>query len=482
MTPQNQTVVNSGTHRRGVILASLALAVWIGGYWYARNWIVVGNPLYPLTVRAGQTTLFPGAFGRAQMVNSPFNLQRLGWPGAEQLIQDTFDLPAWFAADHHLTPPTTLADSPKVFVFVVGCLLAAGLSVRNRRRAPELGAVLLTAFLMIAVLWWCVPFQYGRFLWAAVALIWTVFLSTLTRGLARAGILAAWVALAVWCAVQARQIETLLNMSVVAGCLSLIVGGLAVWQQTGSPWSRRVTRLVMLLCPLGITLHALNQAGPARRADQRLPRWAGFSGAWSYLDTHVKNTTIAYVGHNLPYFLLGPELSNRVVYLPPRAGAADRYDAFARDPAALALGAPNISDAAPERLILDGDAWLNRLRTTGVRWVFVSALMPGSLPAYRHDLDGFTIERAWLDQLARTPGPNGRPLATVKVFPPGRVRLYELDPSVSADAWPKLGVIVADETDALDRAAKDGTPPGAPIRFYPHAARAISDARRVPLR
>jgi len=481
MPIQIPIVVDFRMRQRRIIWMSVAIAAWIGGYWYARNWIVVGNPLFPLSVRAGGITLFQGAFGRAQMVNSPFNLSRLGWHGAVELIHDSFNLPSWFAADHRLPTPISLYDSPAAWLLLLGCLLAGFWSLGRVRRLPEQVALLLTAMLMIAVLWWGVPFQYGRFLWGAVALAWTVVVSAASRSTARFGPGMVWGVLAVWIAVQARSLGSLMDVGLVEWCLSGAVGGLAYWQMSRSSMSRRVFGVATLLCPLVLAGFALDRAADTRFADQRHRRWAGYSGAWSFLDTHVRNSTIAYVGYNLPYFLLGPDLSNHVTYLPPRSGTADRYDAFARDPAALALGQSNISDAAPDRVILDGDAWLIRLRAAGVRWVFVSALLPGSLPAYRHDPEGFTIERTWLDQLAETRDTEGRPLVTVRIFPPGRVRLYEINPAAAPEAFPRLGTVTADETDALDRAQKDGTPPGEPIRFYPHAARAIADQHRRAL-
>ena len=44
-----------------------ALGLLLGGYWYLRNWLVTGNPLYPVQVDLGAWTLFPGAFGSEQI-------------------------------------------------------------------------------------------------------------------------------------------------------------------------------------------------------------------------------------------------------------------------------------------------------------------------------------------------------------------------------------------------------------------------------
>ena len=63
------------------LFAKTALGAVATG-WYGRNAALTGNPVYPMEVRLGSTKLCDGAYGRAQMENSSFNLRRReGWIG-----------------------------------------------------------------------------------------------------------------------------------------------------------------------------------------------------------------------------------------------------------------------------------------------------------------------------------------------------------------------------------------------------------------
>ena len=210
-----------------------------------------------------------------------------------------------------------------------------------------------------------------------------------------------------------------------------------------------------------------------RQEARRHPRWAGFGDAWAWVDTRVAHATIAYAGHNVPYFLTGPHQQNRVVHILAGGGPNWAYHNFARDPVVKAMGHPNVSDFAPNRIQMDGWAWLQELRREGVTLVVVTRLFRGVCVSHRHDADGFPLERQWLDLLAQTRGSDGKPLARRGVFGQGWLLIYHLNLPASESEWPELERVMQDETDALDRRRRDGTLPGARIDHYPLAADVI---------
>jgi hypothetical protein len=59
----------SSSGRRTLSMAVVATALVLGGFWYARNWKVTGNPLYPYGVQVGQ----------ASVVSSPDDSARVTW-------------------------------------------------------------------------------------------------------------------------------------------------------------------------------------------------------------------------------------------------------------------------------------------------------------------------------------------------------------------------------------------------------------------
>jgi hypothetical protein len=61
-----------GTASAVPTLAAAALAgAVLGGWWYLRNVLATGNPLYPFTVRLGDTTLFPGRLDVQEALVAP---------------------------------------------------------------------------------------------------------------------------------------------------------------------------------------------------------------------------------------------------------------------------------------------------------------------------------------------------------------------------------------------------------------------------
>ncbi|HVP11474.1 MAG TPA: hypothetical protein VMV94_09845, partial [Phycisphaerae bacterium] len=81
-------------NRRLVVVAFLLAGLWSGGFWYARNWIKTGNPIYPLGVKVGGREIFAGAYGREQMENSAFDVHRRTDPDVfGQTIWETLHWP-----------------------------------------------------------------------------------------------------------------------------------------------------------------------------------------------------------------------------------------------------------------------------------------------------------------------------------------------------------------------------------------------------
>ncbi|HVP13225.1 MAG TPA: hypothetical protein VMV94_18775 [Phycisphaerae bacterium] len=217
-----------------------------------------------------------------------------------------------------------------------------------------------------------------------------------------------------------------------------------------------------------------------RAATMARPNWRMLGAAWAWVDHNLHGARIAYVGNNVPYFLCGQRLENHVFYVPARRPADGCYHDFAMLPQTRAIGPPDMSGPACDRYVMDPQEWLENLMALRVDYVFVSALLPGLLPSYRHDAEGFTIEREWLDVLCQA-SPKARPIAQLQVFAPGSVRLYKLDLSVPMPPGLHLRRVVQDETDALARLRQDRTPPGQPIRDYPLARRVIDEEGLRPL-
>jgi len=458
------------------ISASVIGAAWIGGFWYVRNWLVTGNPLYPLQVSVGGVTFFDGVFDRAAMINSPFNQSRFGWEGLQNVMQDVLRMPAWT-----LGPAASLASTTShlgarlVLVALVAATLLSLGSPRFRVRFA-LPWLPLSILAMLLLFWWNVPYQVPRFLWPALALALIAVFATLSRlpaVAARAAMLlfaGAWLALTI--GEFASTIVTTIGVAVAAAGIVLF------WLQSRPVKSTQIEVVGAGVIAIWTSMwHVASAGDPVRQANHRHPRWRSFGDTWAWVDAHTDGHTLAYAGHNIPYFLLGPKLRNRVMYVQASGEPAWGYHNFARQPAARSLGRPNVTDFAANRLTMDGQLWLRRLAAEQVDYVVVSRLFRGPSVSHRHDRDAFPIERQWLDALATARDSNGHQLASRSIFGGGWVLFYRLSLPGDDSHWPPLATVEQHETDALDRRRRDGTPDGGEIEGYPFAADAIAEMK-----
>ena len=437
--------------RRPVVLMAMLVACWIGGYWYVRNAALTGNPVYPVEVRIRTTVLCEGAYGRAQMENSPFNVRR-------QNPADAFGRTVWLAwnAPGVLVPAADEATGRAAVFrhwylgpvgFMTGLFLLAALvrvvSLFRRSAGGRVGGLPEVLFYLCvavacAVFWYVLPFQQPRFAFGLIVL----------------GVVGAAGAVRIH-----RRAGPFLLTFVVVFCWGSIRDDLQA-MFTSVPWS----------------------APDPRSRTFSTGRWQFLGPAWDWIDRELHDVTIAYAGNNVPYFLCGRRLENRVLYVPARRPAQGRFDEYATSPAVVRLGAPNTSEPAVDRYIMDGNIWLENLRDLGVDYVLVSQMFPGLLLNMRHDSRGFPIEEQWLDTLCRTAWPKGNSsngvgsgvvaslaFAQRREFSGGAVRLYRLHLPPEGRPSPSLSRIVRDETDALARLHQDQTPRGRPIRDYPLA-------------
>jgi hypothetical protein len=432
--------------RRIALAGALVLACLIGGFWCVRNWAVTGNPVYPLEVKLSSTIVFPGAYGRAQMENSVFNVRRETDP-------DAFGRTLWEAvhAPQAPEPPTSEQGYVPAFrrwyvgplgLIAAGWLLAMIAALRpSPRRTPRLLLFVGTA-LAFVVFWYVLPFQQPRFAWGPLALA-VVGATAVTRLHPRAALIVTVLAALAWIGLFWADWRLIAIVS-VRGCLgtaALVVmfliwrlipraktrGKPAVgfWRQRRQPSLSQFAAIAAVCIGLAVVVTSWAADAPRSRAMAQ-PRWRFFRDAWTWVDENLHGVTIAYAGNNVPYFLYGPRLENHVVYVPARRPPGGRYHDFAQLPETLALGPPSVSEAACDRYVMDPSVWLDNLRALGVRYVLVSSLFPNLLPTHRHDQQGFPIEREWLDALGDASSESEHPFVERRVFGGGSVLLYEL--------------------------------------------------------
>ncbi|MDG3005741.1 glycosyltransferase family 39 protein [Paludisphaera mucosa] len=436
------TVAGVATMFAGVAIPS--------AFWYARNAILTGNPLYPLTVGLGGTTWLSGWYGPDAMRESIYYLPVGEWRALGDILVGVLDyrtVPLWLAA-------------------------LFGAWAIGRRRRPGDGwvwAFALGALLNIALYWLFIPYRtQQRFMLQGVGLAVVPLARWLDRGrwlaVAATLILAlhvvtpqAWpfgprdadipwdldpripnavgaiIPLAervVRCAASGGRIEAL---ALVELPLAALVAGLAVWAWARwSRGSRGGATWAIGLVALGLVtgLGVLQNAPFA--GDPRLlffPPFRDFYRGWMELDgrSGPSGSRVAYAGTNIPYYLMGVGLRNDVRYVNvegPRDGLMHDFHRRAR-----AEGRGAWPNARPgwDRERPDYDAWLANMAAEGIQLLVVTRVNPGEGAHNVADADGFPVERGWADAHPET----FEPLYGVREGDPW-FRLYRVRPGAAA--------------------------------------------------
>ena len=175
------------------VAAIVLLPPLTGGYWYLRNLIITGNPLYPLEVRLGGHTLWSGWYGPEAMRHSVYYIPMANWRALGDTLLAVLDprlAPVWIAAL---------------------CTGWAFGSTRTNEQRRAISLLSLLAFLNVVLYWVCIPYRtQQRFMLSA--------LRTCRRSLGRAS--------------GPRSVAALLGRF-LAGIAFVDAANVAVWRKRG---------------------------------------------------------------------------------------------------------------------------------------------------------------------------------------------------------------------------------------------------------
>ncbi|WP_165073950.1 phospholipid carrier-dependent glycosyltransferase [Paludisphaera rhizosphaerae] len=396
------------------ILAGLAAT---SAFWFARNALLTGNPLYPLTVKLGGATLLAGWYGPDAMRSSIYHLPVGEWRALGDILVAVFDartVPLWLAA-------------------ILGCWAV------GRSRRPGDGwvwAFALGAVVNIALYWLFIPYRtQQRFMLQGIGLAVVPLALLLDRArwlrLLAVAIMAVHVmtpqswpfgpgdANVPWdldpripnamgsLVPLVERMGRSMQGGGVSGVIDLLApalaAGLAVY--AWSRWQRGLRGTVAWTAAL-VALGIMVGVGWLRispfAGDSRLlffPNFPDFYRGWTELDVRSgpAGSRVAYAGTNIPYYLMGTNLRNEVRYVNVEGPADWLIHDFHRR--ALAEGRGEWTNARPgwDRERPDFNAWLKNLRAEGVQLLVVTKVNPGEGSHNVADAQGFPVERGWAD-------------------------------------------------------------------------------------
>jgi hypothetical protein len=328
--------------------AAVALLLATGGFWYIRNLVVTGNPIFPV---AFPGLHLPALYGRAEMR-------------------------AW---DYHVPVGDVRALGSMLIGGGIGFWFALAVALGRHWRRP------LTTLLLglVAVFWFIVPYQESRFLFAIFGVA-AVLIGQAARGSRHVG-----GALAVALAAAFIEWPTAIRLMLLAAPLMTIVVLTDRPALLARLDSRRAARAGAAGAALLFVALAFEAADYAT-VDPRYSVGDEIAADWAWFRANVREARVAYTGTNVAFPLAGERLTNDVRYVNVAGAPGDRLHDF---------GPPGdgTAEPAPYRRGASAGVWLANLRAARTEVLFVAAMVPGVRRNIEADSGGFPAERAWAD-------------------------------------------------------------------------------------
>ncbi len=343
-----------------LLAAGLAPSILTGGWWYLRNWFLYGNPLFPVELRIGPWTIFPGAFTREAIEAGEYHIGK-----TRVLIKHVianFNSLAMAAPLIGCVGTVALARKPRGPAVLVGLQLA-GWTLMYRYVIPHNDQVrfVFPVFILATALGfaWLGRLRYGGVVaWALVVMVLVRFWKYVYNEVHGHSVL--YLAL---CTVAGLT---------ASGCLVLAL-------RRGS---HRLTR------GLSLTVFALLLTFLCLRGDRQ--RGLLYEVEYGEVARFINEAepegpqTIAYTGLNAPYVFVGKHLNNRVVYVNVQ-GEPDWgfYDFWKRHPGLQEYHKPGYYRDRP-----DLATWLRNLQQSRARLLVIQPLSANERQ-YLASSDGF---------------------------------------------------------------------------------------------
>ncbi|CAN5521766.1 hypothetical protein BH09PLA1_BH09PLA1_27700 [soil metagenome] len=335
---------------------AIGIARLLAGRWYLRNWIVAGNPFFPIDVKLGPLTLFTGLFApaRSQSLQSLAGIWKTftGYYGLPMLPLSALAL-VWIATVFRAG--ARLKHDPLIRIIALGPPVSIALFIATSPYAEVRfiypAFVLLFAAAAIAVQW--MRSESAQMAGAIVLACCTIGTSFIPQSLA-AMVLPAICALAVFAlialAIELRSLALTAFILVAAAALAYVY-----WPQY------------------------VNQCRDEATLYWSMP-YGSLGEAWKFIrDDTPPGSTIAYSNTHFVYPLMGRDLDRRIVYAPTRAGLRSIAELGHVDGA---LPGEQIAAAITHGIFREPDrnVWLGNLRRSDAKFLIVGHADPETAP------------------------------------------------------------------------------------------------------
>lgn len=409
-----------GRRRLAEAAALVGGTILMSGYWFGRNLVLTGNPLYPLHIEAFGRVWLSGWFSRSAMKYSRFHIPADNLAAFADIVMTVFDprlMPVWLAAilgawtwGRRARPwagwdwacsALAVANVAAYWLFIPYrtqqrfMIHAMGLAVVplaltiDRGRPLRWVAVGLLAVHLLTPHTWPFGAPLTDWLWEASKLIPTV-----PRGPINVPInLEQWYVMT----------STPAGVGYLAGMAALAAGAVPVawaWGRAARRNSSRRTGLAMGLTALLVLASVWTLGLGVKSGASRFPPFADYYRGWHVLDSMTRRAPrrIAYAGTNLPFYLMMPELRNEVRYVNIDAHRGWLLHDYHRDARAGGEAPWDTPRPGWDRIRPDFDAWLANLRAERIELLVVARSNPEDGRFNVANDRGFPIEAVWAER------------------------------------------------------------------------------------
>lgn len=429
-------------------LGALTLATGVPcGFWFARNWILTSNPLYPLHLEALEIVWLKGWYRSADMVKSQFFLPINDWRSFVAIVTMVLDprlVPGWMLAWFGAWYWGRVKQPLDRWVWLIACLSLLNIAIywlaipyRTQQRfmlqALGLGVTplallfdrsvilrLLGALFLVVHLTtsqsWLLSEPGKRAFWE---------ISERIPALAAPAPIESMISPAHWRQMMASP-RGLEYVATTIGSIAACFGMSFLWtwaasRRTSKAWGIAWVSSGLFLVGFGFQLDSLS-GKPSLRI---YPPFEDYQQAWSIVESvsPPEGTRIAYAGTNLPFILMGGRSRNDLFYINIDAHPdwlLHDYHLSAQD-----RGDPEVWPGPRpgwDRIHPDYEAWRANLHRARISLLVVAKANPNDGAFNLADEERFPIERVWAD---------AHPETFTKIYPQqgeeSQMRVYRLN-------------------------------------------------------
>ncbi|HOO57257.1 MAG TPA: glycosyltransferase family 39 protein [bacterium] len=388
-----------GARAAGDIAAVIVPAAAFGGFWQIRNWILTGNPFFPLDFNLAGITIFHGAYGSGAMTafhtSDPMELLRIG----------NFFLGFWL-------------EEFMLLSFVAAAVISIVVGIR-----PVRGRLFLFSLplLVIALFWFVNPHNNvtnGRFLFPAFMLFGYYVAVMVDEAKDITGIVWAWLAPAALIGTSLMQerdhLYRLLRdlaglafgggnelLEPAAGAILVLLAAFLLGTLFAAVRKKPVYRIfsgiVMVIClVVGLRLALVNHVRHKYDWYRAFP----VGSAWAKLDrmTTGQSLRIASVGNERAYGLFGSGLRHDVYTVNVDENTDWKFHDYWRRAYKEGRAPSEFERPQWHREYGTYEAWLANLRELNIDIVFATTLEPIAAGQMAHCRFGFPVEQTWASE------------------------------------------------------------------------------------